>query len=130
MILVMNKHLVHLFHERNNTKSYRIGTRSEPPPLAENNIVFEKDWLDERLDFDFPWCMAANHSNDDETETPPFGSWTVFNSMVTKERIIQSDLNYFPVIPYPPNKSVLKDYLDFPIDLKSDLDQDVFYKVS
>ena len=44
--------------------------------------------------------------------------------MVTDKRTIQSDLDYFPVIPYPPNESVLKDYLDFLIDLKNDLEID------
>ena len=82
--------------------------------------------------------MAANHSNDDEIEMSPFGSWKVFNSMVTDKRTIQSDLDYFLVIPYPPKESVLKDYLDFLIDLKSDLeidnifchiDQDMFCKI-
>ena len=83
--------------------------------------------------------MAANHSNDDEIEMPSFGSQTVFNSVVTNKRTIQSDLDYFPVIPYPPNEFVLKDYLDFFIDLKSDVeidniffhsDQDVLLKIS
>ena len=68
--------------------------------------------------------MAANHSNDDEIEMPSFGSQTVFNSMVTNKRTIQSDLDYFPVIPYPPNEFVLKDYLDFFIDLRSDVEID------
>ena len=77
--------------------------------------------------------MVDNHSNDDEIEMPSLGSWTVFSSMVTDKHTIQSDLNYFPLIPHPPSESVLKDYLDFLIDLKSDLcysDQDVFYKIS
>ena len=86
--------------------------------------------------------MADNHSNDGEIEMPSLGLWSVFNSTVTAKRTIQtiqSDLNYFPLIPYAPNESVLKDYLDFLIDLKSDLeidnifcysDQDVFYKIS
>ena len=43
--------------------------------------------------------MAANRSNDDEIEMPPFKSWTVFKSMVTDKRTIQSDLDHFPVIP-------------------------------
>ena len=81
--------------------SYMIGMRSEPPSLTEDNIIFEKDWLDERLDFDFVWCMTDNHSNNDEIETPPFGSWTVFNSMLTDKRTIQSDLDYFPVNTLP-----------------------------
>ena len=121
------------------TKDYRTGTRSELPSLTENNIVFEKDWIDERLYFDLGWCMAANDGNADEIEMPPFGSWTVFNSMVTDKPTIQSYLDYFPVIPYPPNESVLKYYVDFLIDPKSDIeidnifclsDQDVFYKIS
>ena len=85
-----NKHAsnVYLFCERDNSKCYRTGMRSEPPPLTVNDIVFEKDWLEERLDFDLACCMAANHSNDDEIEMPPFGSWTVFNSVVTDKRTI------------------------------------------
>ena len=138
---ISNEHAskIHLFRERDDTKSYRIGARSEPPSLTEDNVVFEKDWLDERLDFDLVCCMAANHSNDDEIKIPPFGSWIVFNSMVTDKNTIQYNLDYFPVIPYSPNESVLKDYLDFLFDLKSDLeinnifchsDQDVFHKIS
>ena len=65
--------------------------------------------------------MASNHSNNDEIEMPPFGSWTVFNSMVTDNCTIQSDLDYFPVILYSTNESVLKDYICFLIELKSDL---------
>ena len=65
------------------------------------------------------WCMVANHSNDDEIEMSPLRSSTVFNSMVTDNRAIQSDLHYFLVILYPSNESVLKDYLDFLFDLKS-----------
>ena len=92
--------------------------------LTENNIVFDKDWLDEISDFDLAWCMAAKHSNDDEIEVPPFGSQTVFNSMVIDKCTIQSDLDDFLVIPYAPNEFVLKDYLDFFIDLKSDFEID------
>ena len=64
--------------------------------------------------------MVTNHSNNDEIEMPPFGLW--FNAVVTDKCTIQSDLDYFPVIPYPPNQSVLKDYLDFLIDLKGNLE--------
>ena len=141
MILVINMHLsFHLFCERDDTKRYRIGTRSESPTLTENNIAFEMDWPDEGLDFDLAWYIAANHINDNEIEMPPFGSWIVFNSMVTDNRTIQSDLDFFPVIPYPPpNESVFKDYLDFLIDLESNIetnnifyhsDQNLFYKIS
>ena len=57
--------------------------------------------------------MAANHSNDDEKEMRPFGPWTVFNSLVTDKGTIKYDLNYFQAILYPPNESVLKNYLAF-----------------
>ena len=144
---ISNKHApkFHLFCERDDTKRYRIGTRSESPTLIENNIAFEMDWLDEGLDFDLALYalalyIAANYINDNEIEMPPFVSWIVFNSMVTDNRTIQSDLDYFPVIPYPPpNESVFKDYLDFLIDLESNLetnnifyhsDQNLFYKIS
>ena len=102
----------HSFFKRDDTNSYRIWTRSEPASLTENTFDFERDWLDESLYFDLAWCLAANHSNDDEVEMPPFGSGTVLNSMATNKRTIQSNLNFFLVILYPPNKSVFKDYLD------------------
>lgn len=72
-------------------------------------------------------------------EGSPFASWTIFNSMVTKTHTEKSVLDFFPIIPYPPKESILKDYLDFLLDLKKDLDvefifchsdQDVFYKMS
>ena len=49
---ISNEHAskVHLLCEKDDTKSYKIGTRLEPPSLAENKINFGKDWLDERLD--------------------------------------------------------------------------------
>ena len=49
---ISNEHAskAHLLCEKDDRKSYRIETRLEPPPLTENNINFEKDWLDERLD--------------------------------------------------------------------------------
>ena len=58
-------------------------------------IDFEKDWLDEQLDFDSAWYLAANYSADDGLEMPPIGSWTVFNSKTTDKRTVQSDLDYF-----------------------------------
>lgn len=51
--------------------------RSESPSLTEISINFEKDWLGKGLDFDLAWRMAANHSNDNEIEMPPFGSETL-----------------------------------------------------
>ena len=106
--------------------------------LTESKTPANRNFLEERLDVDLAWCMAAN-LNDDEIQTPPFGSWTVFNSMVTNKRTIKSYLDFLPVIPHPQNDSILKDYLDFLIDVKADLeidnifghsDQDVFYKIS
>ena len=129
----------HLFREREDgTKGFKIGTKPEPPALKDSTIQYEKNWLDERLNCDLAWCLAANFT-DDDIEMPPIGSWTVFNSMTTNTHTVQSDLDYFPVIPYPPKDSILKDYMDFLVDLKEDLeiqnifchsDQDVFYKMS
>ena len=75
--------------------------RSESPSLTEISINFEKDWLGKGLDFGLAWRMAANHSNDDEIEMPPFGSETMLNSLVINTRTIQSSLVYVLVIPYP-----------------------------
>ena len=86
--------------------------------------MFEKDWLGERLDFDLVWRMTANNTDDDELEMPFFGSWTMFNSMVMDKHTTQTDLDYFLVIPYLPNGSVLKYYLDFLTDLKNNLETD------
>ena len=49
---ISNEHAskAHLLCEKDDRKSYRIETRLEPPSLTENNINFEKDWLDQRLD--------------------------------------------------------------------------------
>ena len=114
----------HLYRERSNLNDYKIWTRSEPPILTESKTLANRNFLEERLDVDLAWCMAAN-LNDDEIQTPPFGSWTVFNSMVTNKRTIKSD--FLPVIPHPPNDSILKDYLDFLIDnIFCHSDQDVF----
>ena len=86
---ISNEHSskVPLFQEREDAKSYKIGTRSEPPPFN-SNINFVKNWPDERLYFDLAWCVAANHSCYDEIEMPPFESWKVFNSMVTDKWLL------------------------------------------
>ena len=123
-----------MYRKRSNLNDYKIGTRSEPPILTESKTPANRNFFEERLDVDLAWCMAAN-LNDDEIQTPPFGAWTVFNSMVTNKRTIKSDLDFLPVFPHPPNDSILKDYLDFLINVKADLeiddifchsDQDVF----
>ena len=43
------------------------------PMFNRKQIAFEKDWLDERLDFYLAWCMTVNHGNDNEIEMPSFG---------------------------------------------------------
>ena len=49
-----NAYKAHLFCKRNDTKSYWVGTRSEPPYLTGKNINFEENRLEER--FEFIWC--------------------------------------------------------------------------
>ena len=55
---ISNEHAakVHLLCQKDDAKSYRTGTRLEPPSLTENNINFGKDWLDERSDL--IWCSV------------------------------------------------------------------------
>lgn len=125
-MLVMNIHLRFIFFcERDDTRLYRIGTRSEPPSLTGKTTDFGK--ISERLDFYLTWCMDPNHTNNDEMITTPFGSW--FCTVVDDKCNIQSDLDYIAVIPYPPNESLLKDYLDFLITSKTNLVTDSIFKV-
>ena len=84
-------------------------------------------------------CTLGRFVKSEDVPLPPLGSWTVFNSRISTKHTVKSDLDFLPVVPYPPNDSILKDYFDFLIDLKDDLkidyifchsDQDVFYKLS
>ena len=112
MILVMTMRLRSICFAREMTQRVTgLEGDQNHPMFNRKQIAFEKDWLDERLDFDLAWCMTANPGNDNEIEMPSFGLWIVFNSMVIDKRTIQADLDYLPVITYPPNDSVLKDYL-------------------
>ena len=74
--------------------------------------------------------MTANLKRED-VPLPPLGSWTVFNSRIYTKHTVKSDLDFLPVVPHPPNDSILKYYLDFLKDLKDDLKIDyTFYKIS
>ena len=129
---------LHLYRERHDYKDYKIGARKEPPVLIKHVEITGNDTLEERLNIDLVLAMTANLKSED-VPLPPLGSWTVFNSRISTKHTVKSDLDFLPVVPYPPNDSILKDYLDFLIDLKDDLkidyifchcDQDVFYKLS
>ena len=73
------------------------------------------------------WRMDPNHTNNDEMKITPFGSW--FYTVVDDKCNIQSDLDYIALIPYSPNESFLKDYLDFLITSKANLVTDSIFKV-
>lgn len=64
MIIVSNERSfkIHLFLERKDTKSYRIGMRSEPSSSTENDIGFETDWPGKILDFELAWYVAGIHN--------------------------------------------------------------------
>ena len=64
MIIVSNERSfkIHLFLERKDTKSYRIGMRSEPSSSTENDIGFEMDWPGKILDFELAWYVAGIHN--------------------------------------------------------------------
>ena len=131
-----------MYRERHDYKDYKIGTRKEPPVQIKHVEITGNDILAERLNIDLVWAMTANLKSED-VPLPPLGSWTGFNSRISTKHTMKSDLDFLPVVPYPPmippNDSILKDNLDFLIDLKEDLkidyifchsDQDVFYKIS
>ena len=83
--------------------------------------------------------IGASITSSEEPSCPPLGSWTVFNSKASNVKTYKSETGFLPVIPQPPSDSVCKYYLDFLLDLKSDLeinhifchsDQDIFSKIS
>ena len=66
------------------------------------------------------------------------GSWVLCNSKISNVKTYKSETGFLPVIPQPPSDTVCKYYLDFLLDLKSDLeinhifchnDQEVFYEI-
>ena len=127
-----------MYRERHDYKDYKIGTRKEPHVQIKHVEITGNDILEERLNIDLVCALTANLKSED-VPLPPPGSWTVFNSRISTKHTVKSDLDFHPVLSYPPNDSILKDYLDFLIDLKDDLkidynfshsDQDVFYKIS
>ena len=80
-------------------------------------------------------AIGASITSSEEPSYPPLGSWTVFNSKTANVKMYKSETGFLPVIPRRPSDSVCKYYLDFLLDLKSDLeinhifchsDQDVF----
>ena len=50
------------------------------------------------------------------------GSWTVFNIKTSNVKTYKSETRFLPVIPEPQSNSVCKYYLDFLLDLKSNLE--------
>ena len=82
---------------------------------------------------------GASITSSEEPSYPALGLWTVFNSKNSNVKTYKSETGFFPIIPQPTSDSVCKYYLDFLLDLESDLevnhifchsDQDVFYKIS
>ena len=88
-------------------------------------------------------AIGASITNSEEPSYPPqclpLGLWTVFNSKTSNVKMYKSETGFLSVNIQPPSDSVRKYYLDFLLDLKSDLeinhifrqsDQDAFYKIS
>ena len=95
--------------------------------------------LDYRLNVNCAIVIGASITSLEEPSYRPLGSWTVFNSKTSNVKAYKSGNGFLPVTPEPRSDRVCKCYLDFLLDLKSDLeinhifcqsDQDVFYKIS
>ena len=101
--------------------------------------MLNRDQLDYRQSVDCATAIRASITSSEETSYPPSGSWTVFNSKTSNAKTYKSETGFLSVIPQPPSHSVCKYYLNFLLNLKSDLeinhicsysDQDAFYKIS
>ena len=95
--------------------------------------------LDYRLNVNCVIVIGASITSSEEPSYPPLGSWTVFNSKTSNVKTYKSENGFLLVILEPRSDWVCKYYLDFLLDLKSDLeinhifcqsDQDIFYKIS
>ena len=123
----------------NDCNGCKIGKPSPPPIIESYTDNTNHDQLDYRLSVDCAMPIGASITSSEEPSYPPLGSWTLFNSKTSNVKTYKSETGFLPVIPQPPSDSVCKYYLDFLLDLKSDLvinhifchsDQDIFYKIS
>ena len=126
----------------NDYNDYKINDYKKPSPPAvirsyTNSIYC--DLPDYRLRVDCDMTIGAGITSLEEPSCPPLDSWTVFKSNTSYVKVYKSETEFLLVIFQPPSDSVCKCYLDFLLDLKSDLeidyiffhsDQDVFYKIS
>ena len=119
----------------NDYHDYKTGKPSSPPIIGSYTDNTNHNQLDYRLSVDYPMAIGAIITSLEEPTYPPLGSWTVFNSKTSNVKTYESETGFFPVIFHQPRDGVCKYYLDFLLDLKSDLesnhvfchrDQDVF----
>ena len=84
-------------------------------------------------------AIGASINSLEEPSYPPLAAWTVFKSKTSNVKVHKSEIGFFPFISQLLSDSVCKYYLDFLLDLKSDLeinhifcrsDQDILYKIS
>ena len=126
----------------NDYNDYRLNDYkkpSPPPVIGSYTDNTNRNLLDYRLSVDCTMAIGASITSLEETSCPPLDSWAVFKSNTSYVKVYKSETGFFLVIFQPPSDSVCKCYLDFLLDLKSDLeidhiffhsDQDVFYKIS
>ena len=126
----------------NDYNDYRLNDYkkpSPPPVIGSYTDNTNRNLLDYRLSADCAMAIGASISSLEEPSYPPLDSWTVFKSNTSYVKVYKSETEFLLVIFQPPSDSVCKCYLDFLLDLKSDLeidyiffhsDQDVFYKIS
>ena len=121
----------------NDCNDYKIGNPSRPPIIRSYTDNTNRDHIDYRLSVDCAMVIGASITSAEKPSYPLLGSWKVFKSKTSNSKTFKSETRFLPVIPQPPSNSVCKYYLDFLLDLKSDLkinhifchsDQDIFYK--
>ena len=100
----------------------KIGKPS--PPLVTRNYTdnTNRNQLDYRLNVDYAKIIGISITSLEELFYPPLDSRTAFNSKTSNVEAYKSETGFFPGISQPPSNSVCKYYLDFLLDLKSDLE--------
>ena len=114
--------------------TYKIPKRVNPPAVPEFQDKSQSDLLDWCLARDIAWvttgALGTAFKTEKDTETQDYmynGSWTTFMKSVTDFDTQKACLEYLEVVPFPPNDSVCKYYLDLMVDMAQDAGVDCIF---
>ncbi len=94
-----------------------------PKNFPNHTDVKGRQELDLCLQKDIAWSAACSLPDKlFEDAVASLGSWTAFEKQVSQYQPLICVQEYLPVTPAPPDYPMLKEYLDFLLDMIKDLD--------